>query len=67
MLFKEIIAIYSENHTKPKIHSVGRMQSFISQEVPCIISLLFFSLQMGLIYRTVAYVKCALQKLFENA
>jgi hypothetical protein len=27
MFFKEIIAIYTENHTKPQIHAVGKILS----------------------------------------
>jgi hypothetical protein len=43
MLFKEIIAVYSENHTKhTKIHSVGKMQSYWSlEQVVHIITLCF--------------------------
>jgi hypothetical protein len=28
MLFREVIAVYCENHTKVEINSVGLMQSF---------------------------------------
>jgi hypothetical protein len=28
MLFRKIVAVYSENHTKPKVHFVGRIQSY---------------------------------------
>jgi hypothetical protein len=29
IVFTEIIALYSENHTEPIIHCVGKIQSFI--------------------------------------
>jgi hypothetical protein len=32
MLFKEIIAVYSKNHAKHKIHADGKVQSLLNIE-----------------------------------
>jgi hypothetical protein len=39
MLFRETVAVYYENHTKHKMHSLGRLQSFALKQVVYIVTL----------------------------